>query len=318
MKKSALIWLIIAIALIIVGCLLFAVVLFTHNFDFKKIGTQTYETNTYEISEEFDKISIDVSTTDISFALAEDGKCKVICKDREKEKHAVSVENGTLNIRVNDTRKWYDYIGIFTENLTVTVYLSEKEYSSLSIQTHTGNIEIPVTIRFAELDITGNTSNITCRAAISNQIKIKTDTGDIKVSNSLPKEVYLSTATGKIDINGLICNRLLVETDTGNINLINVMDVGSVQIETDTGDIKLAYCMVDTLQIETDTGDVKLEQCDADSIDIETDTGNVTGTLLSPKIFVTKTSTGKVQVPNTTTGGTCNIKTSTGNIKITI
>ena len=40
--------------------------------------------------------------------------------------------------------------------------------------------------------------------------------------------------------------------------------------------------------------------------------------LLSPKIFFTETSTGKVQVPRSLSGGECGITTSTGDIKLEI
>ena len=49
---------------------------------------------------------------------------------------------------------------------------------------------------------------------------------------------------------------------------------------------------------------------------VKTSTGNVKGTLLSDKIFVTDTSTGRVSVPKTTSGGKCEITTSTGDIEI--
>ena len=70
--------------------------------------------------------------------------------------------------------------------------------------------------------------------------------------------------------------------------------------------------------IQTSTGDVSLDRCDAQSIKIETSTGDVRGNLKSEKIFFTHTSTGKVNVPKTTSGGTCEITTSTGDIEIDI
>ena len=70
--------------------------------------------------------------------------------------------------------------------------------------------------------------------------------------------------------------------------------------------------------IKNDTGDVKLENSDAGDILIETGSGNVIGTLLSEKVFITETDTGDISVPKTITGGRCEIKTDTGNIKIDI
>ena len=44
----------------------------------------------------------------------------------------------------------------------------------------------------------------------------------------------------------------------------------------------------------------------------------VGGTLLSDKVFITDTTTGDVDVPKTTTGGKCEITTTTGDIEIDI
>ena len=51
---------------------------------------------------------------------------------------------------------------------------------------------------------------------------------------------------------------------------------------------------------------------------MKTGTGNVTGSLLTEKIFLTETGTGRVEVPQTATGGKCQIRTGTGDIRIKI
>ena len=51
---------------------------------------------------------------------------------------------------------------------------------------------------------------------------------------------------------------------------------------------------------------------------MKTDTGDVTGSLLSDKIFLAESDVGSVDVPKTTTGGVCEIRTDTGKIAITI
>ena len=73
-----------------------------------------------------------------------------------------------------------------------------------------------------------------------------------------------------------------------------------------------------TISIKSDTGDVRFEGSDAIEISVKTDTGDVTGTLLSEKVFITETSTGSINVPKTTSGGKCEITTSTGDINISI
>ena len=72
------------------------------------------------------------------------------------------------------------------------------------------------------------------------------------------------------------------------------------------------------MDLDRDTGDIDLEDCDADEIFIVTDTGDVKGTLLSEKVFITKTDTGDVNVPNSISGGRCEITTDTGDINISL
>jgi DUF4097 and DUF4098 domain-containing protein YvlB len=63
---------------------------------------------------------------------------------------------------------------------------------------------------------------------------------------------------------------------------------------------------------------VRFEACDAEEIIIHTDTGDVTGTLLTPKIFQVETDTGRVDIPESGSGGKCQIKTDTGDIQVEI
>ena len=44
--------------------------------------------------------------------------------------------------------------------------------------------------------------------------------------------------------------------------------------------------------------------------------GDINGIILTNKIFMVTSSTGEILVPDTTTGGICKIKTSTGNVII--
>ena len=48
MSRKTKIWLITAAALVLAGCLLFAGTMAAQNWDFSKLSTVTFETNTYE------------------------------------------------------------------------------------------------------------------------------------------------------------------------------------------------------------------------------------------------------------------------------
>ena len=47
-------------------------------------------------------------------------------------------------------------------------------------------------------------------------------------------------------------------------------------------------------------------------------TGDVTGSLCSEKVFIARSDTGHISVPETVNGGKCSITTDTGDIIITL
>ena len=280
MNKATKIWLFVASFLAVLGTIIFAGVMAVYNWDFSKLGTVKYETNTYTANGAFDKISISVDTTEIEFLPTDNKDCSIVCIEDEKVKHSAKVQNGTLVIDTVDTRKWYDFIGVSLGVPKMTVYLPQNEYNSLSIETDTGDITVPKDFSFKNIEIDGDTSDINCFASVSDILEIELSTGDINIDN---------VTLGRLDLS----------TSTGDITLKNVITTGS-------------------LSIETDTGDVKFKDSDADEIYVETSTGDVTGTLLSEKVFITKSDTGRIRVPKTTSGGKCEIETDTGDIKITV
>lgn len=319
MSKAKKIWLIIAITFVLVGSLVFAGSLAALNFDFSKLNTARYETNTYEVSEVFDKISIDVTTTEILFTPSDDEKCKVVCYEEENIKHSIKVQDGTLIIDTLDTRKWYQHIGVSFERMKMTVYLPRNEYASLFIYTDTGDVEIPKDFAFNNIKVSGSTSDIVFYASASDKIEISSDTGDIKAADISAEEINLSTTTGSIDINSAASKGTVdIKTDTGKVGLIDV-NCMCLTAESDTGNIFLKNVIAsDIFSIENDTGNVRFENSDAASISVKTSTGDVTGILLSEKVFITETSTGNIRVPKTVTGGKCEIITDTGDIEIDI
>ena len=317
MSKTTKIWLITATALVTLGAILFAGVMEQYDWDFTKLSTVTYVTNTYEVSDEFDKISINVDTTEIEFVPTENETCSIVSFQAEEVKHSVAVQNGTLIISTVDTRKWYDHICISLGSPKMTVYLPQAEYASLIIETDTGDVNIPKDFAFDKIEIDGNTSDVNCFSPVANVLDVELSTGDIIIDGITADQVKLTTTTGEIAVNSVTAkNNIDIETDTGKVKLSNATCSNFVA-ESDTGTITLKNVMAtDTISIESSTGDVRFEGSDANEISVRTDTGDVTGTLLSKKVFITETSTGRINVPKTTSGGKCEITTATGDINI--
>lgn len=319
MRKKTKIWLVIATALVVVGCVIFGGVMTMLQWDFTKLSTVKYETNDYEIDENYKNISIVTDTADIVFVPSQNSKSSVVCYEQKNVKHSVTVKDDTLVIAVVDTRKWYEYIGINIGTPKITVYLPNAEYEKLFIKESTGNVEIPNNFRFESMDISTSTGDVKNDASASESIKIKTGTGNIRVENISAEALDLSVSTGEITVCDVICQGdVKIHVSTGKTKLTDVA-CKNLTSSGNTGDISLKNVIAtEKFSLERSTGDVKFDGCDAAEISVKTDTGDVTGTLLSEKVFLAETDTGRVEVPKTATGGRCEITTDTGDIRIKI
>ena len=319
MGTATKIWLIAAASLVVAGLILFAVVMSAYQWNFAKLSTSKYETNTYAISEEFNNLSIDTDTADIVFLLSDNGQCKVECYEEENAKHSVTVADDTLVIKIVDHKAWYDYIGINFGSPKITVSLPKAEYDTLFIKEDTGDIALPKDFQFGSVDISLSTGDVDFLASVSGLVKIKTSTGAIRVEGTSAGVLELSTSTGRITVSDVNCEGdISSKVSTGKTILSNVT-CKNLASKGDTGDISLKNVIAaEKFSVYRTTGDVFFDGCDAAEIFVETDTGKVTGSLLAAKLFLTETSTGKVNVPKSTTGGRCEIHTDTGNIQITV
>ena len=319
MSKAAKIWLITAASLVLIGCIIFGGVMSMLKWDFTKLSTSRYETNNYEINKNYSNISIITDTADIVFVFSDDKQCSVECYERENAKHSVTVKDGTLVIAVDYSGKWYENIGINFGTPKITVYIPQGEYGGLSVKSSTGDVEIPKGLNFTSIDISENTGDVTCYASALEDIKIKTTTGDILVKDVSSSLLDLSVSTGKVTVSDVRCEGdVKVRVSTGKANLADISCKNLIS-SGNTGDISLRNVIAsEKISIKRSTGDVKFDDSDAAEIFVQTDTGNVTGTLLSEKVFIAKTDTGRVNVPNSISGGRCEIITDTGDIKINI
>lgn len=319
MNKGMKICFIIAASLILFGIIVFGGAMTVLTWDFSKLSTNKYETNTYEISESYKSISIVTDTADIEILTAEDQKTSVVCEEQRGLLHSVFVKDGTLTVELEDTRKWYEHISIGTRSTKITLYLPAGEYAALAITEHTGDVKTSKEHNFEEIDIQTSTGYVSNLSSASGSIKIKTSTGNINVEDVSASALDLSVSTGRItasDIN--TGGDIAIHVSTGKAYLTDIV-CQSLTSSGSTGDISLRRVVAsEKFSIERDTGDVEFEACDASEIYVETSTGDVEGDLLSDKVFIVKTDTGKIDVPKTVTGGKCEIITDTGDIEIEI
>ncbi len=319
MRRSTKFPILIACSAILIGVVIFGGAMSALSWDFTKLSTTKLETSEYEITEDFADISVKANTASITLLPSDGDECRVVCHEDVKEPHTVKVEDGTLKIEVTNKKAWYDHIGINFSSPKITVYLPKAEYGALSVKGSTGAVEIPRELGLKSAEVAVSTGSVKCYATVEDSLNIKATTGDIYLEKISAGSLMLSVSTGRITVSDVRCTgdvSLRVSTGRASITSLRCADFTSAG---NTGDITLKDVIATgMLTIERSTGDVKFDRCDAAEMSVKTDTGSVTGSLLSEKVFVPKSDTGHVKVPDTKTGGRCEITTDTGNINISL
>jgi len=270
-------------------------------FDFSRLNTMKFEEKTYEVTESFNKISINDLECDIKFIPTESGPCRVVCFESSKIGNQVSVEEDTLIVTRQDKRPWYAHFGIWwSENNTVTVYLPKKEYESLYVKTLSGDITMADSFAFQEARLVSTSGDIAFTSHISGNLYVKSTSGDINLNSIEAKTTEIRSTSGDLSLSQIGASELMLKTISGTIKIEQTTVEGHAEIITTSGDISLYETDADTLYIKSVSGDIR-------------------GTLLTSKIFKTHTTSGSVHIPPSKEGaGECNINTTSGDIRIDI
>ena len=328
-----------AVALIFTGAVLAGCGLLGMNGTWDMLTGSTAPVTTQEtITGDFTNIDINILWADLEILPSTDGTCHYIAKTYDSMFCSAEVENGTLKIGQDDNRKWYQHIGINWDTTSLKLYLPKDAYDQLTILGRTSDVTIPNDFTFENAQITTSTGDVVLNCQVAKQLNVTCSTGHITVRDTSSETITAAVSTGDIKLARITCDSLSTSTSTGFCRMENVavaqnlsatsntggkyltnVTCGSLNMKATTGDTELTNVVVSgDARLQSSTGDWTFDRFDAANITMNTDTGDVEGTFLSEKIFFVDTDTGDVVVPRTTTGGTCQITTDTGDIEIDI
>ena len=299
MKKSTKVLLRIALLLCIAGLVVGFVSWIGLEFDLTMISRINHESNGYdgyETEEEFERIVIETKTADIivgNMTISMSEKYNVTCYEETRLKHTVTVQDGTLFIKVEDTRKWYDKLIKPREDAEVRVWIpfEKEEFKSIEIKSETGDVTVGYGLQFDKMTIETDTGDVLTVSKVLDELKVKTSDGGININNENRKHWYPE------------------DTDKGEALFVSA--------ETDTGAVYLGDMTCCNLKVKSQTGDVTFKNFEVlEFISVENDTEVVTETLLSGKTF--HTETGQDDIPESNVMGTVEIRTDKGKTEIEI
>ena len=318
MSKGKIVLLIISLVLIIAGGITFG---FTIN-NYIKRNEATYVENTTIINSDISKIKVDTDTSKIYIRMSSDETCKVVCVEKEDDKHVVDEKDGVLSVsRKEQPTRFLDNLFVFnTKSITVTIYLNKTNYENLNINGHTGDVTVESGFTFGTVEIENSTGDMFFSSNVTGLLSIKGSTSDIEVKNVSANSLYLRASTGDITAKNInIIEDITIDGHTSKINLEAVRCKNITSTNT-TGKVNFNDVVAtDDLKIDAGTGDITIVMCDGKNVYLTASTGDITGTLLTGKMFTCISSTGKVApVASDKNGGECIIKTSTGDIDIKV
>lgn len=231
------------------------------------IDIQSSSPNVYLMPSEGDEITIDL-------------KGKVSSKLKDSYTLDVSTDRNTLKVDVNRKNKtvWV-FFGIITTDLSLDVYVPEKMYDTISINTSSGEISVD-DFHAKDFDILASSGSISVSNLIAEkELNLTSSSGRIEVIDSRTESVNLAASSGSIALNSLIAENINVATSSGKIELSDTE--GEISAAASSGSISIDNERLNgNITASTSSGrvEINLEQVPSAVVDFKGSSGkgNVT------------------------------------------
>ncbi|MBO5088927.1 MAG: DUF4097 family beta strand repeat protein [Lachnospiraceae bacterium] len=358
MKKAKKIAIIVAVCMIAVGFISAFTSFASVGFDVAKVDTVEWKTNTYEIKESFENISVEGLEAKVTLVPSTDGTCKVVCTENDNVYDEVKVENDTLTIKRTSKGKWQFNFGVSLEEVKITVYLPKTEYKKLVLNNTSGRLEVPTAFTFEEAKVANSSGKIIFKADVTGALSVENTSGGIDVGENqvgsltvaessggiqvasvhVENDVQASSTSGGIHISEVECKNIVAKGSSGSIRLSSIVAKENLEVDGTSGSIQLTdvECANVTggnssgsikcsnviasgnMELENSSGGISFEACDATNLKLSATSGSIRGNLLTPKNFVADATSGSVDVPQSASGGLCEASTTSGSIHIRV
>lgn len=267
---------------------------------------------------EVHSINIRDAEYDICIRHAEDGRCRVVCREADKMKHTVSVQNGTLTITRTDTRRWHERLGNWGENtLSITAYLPKKVYQSLYLKTTSGDIEVAPGFQFSDAALLSTSGDISFAGDAEEGLYVQSRSGDVSVKDTTGGYIKTVTTSGDSQLSGLAADKLEMGTGSGDINAVYVTVKQQAEIQTLSGEIHLSEVKADALKANTSSGGLELACVQvAGQAMLETASGDISLVDMIAQALKVKTGSGDVEAHSAVVSGEAEFAAVSGDVHL--
>lgn len=256
---------------------------------FSSLDKATAVTEEKSFGNNFSAVQVNAKNVGVEVVPTKEKTAKVKLHGRESNathNFSADVKGSTLSVQVEqEQRSW---INIFPTALKVTVYLPEKQYETIHVDSGNGSIQIE------SVDV--------------KNIKALTANGRINLNSIAATDVDVKATNGWLNLNSIAAADVNVKTTNGQITLDDVK--GKLSGKTENGQITFATESLDwPVQLETDAGRILVQtqqKPDNVTFDVHTGAGNIN--ILDQNIGSTKIGNGENLIKLTTGTGSITVE----------
>ncbi|SFB24098.1 MULTISPECIES: DUF4097 family beta strand repeat-containing protein [unclassified Bacillus (in: firmicutes)] len=226
----------------------------------------TYSVSDKEVisAQDIQRISVDLSSTDITVIPTEDKEITVelegkISKKLKKKIELVVKESGkTLKVGLRNENQIKFNIGVLIVDTKVNIFLPEKLYESIDLTTSSGDITIQ-DLEGKGLSLKASSGDIVAENSKAKEtFKIKTSSGEITSKNNEADRFEMSASSGDLLVVDQKAIETVLETSSGEMKLENI--IGGLSAQASSGDIFVVNEEVaGNIHADTSSGDIKIE-----------------------------------------------------------
>ena len=302
-KRAALIVCAVLLAAAGLGCILSSL---------NNIGGKTVEKEYTFANAGITALEIESGAAEVELIPVSGEVCRVVCTEDAGHSSKIWMNEGTLHIE--RAKKW-TLFSVSLSDSYIRVYLPQAEYQSLWIKTSSGSVSVPKGFRFRVAIIAASSGGVGFASDVTEEMNIQTSSGGVAITGASPASLFVSASSGDMTLSDMGPGSASLRISSGSLRLSD-MNCGDLDAESSSGSIRLSDVIcAGKLTLDCTSGSIKLEDCDAAALRIECTSGSVTGHLLTSKTYVASAVSGSVRVPEGTSGGICEVRTTSGSIR---
>jgi len=357
MKKATKIFLIVGLALLLVGAAISGIAVavtpqlrarlsFSDQMErLEQLERREYSFDTSKVQ----GLNVQTWSGEVTITPTQGDEVRVVCYDGEFVQHIVELRSdGTLSIRMKEQKNWLWRIAnvqwLISQEAPLTVEVPETLTRNLSVNTADADVRVSGLTVKGNMTVDTASGNVRLTdCALQGNLNICTASGDVFVQelgkaargsvdsasgNLTVKDtdfagLNLMSVSGDISLIGVrVTDRAVLDSASGNMVLTG-LEAKSVNLRSISGDTRLTNVRItDRADFDSASGNVWFTGLDATSLKINNISGDISGVLVGdPSDFTirTRTISGYTNVPRSAGGPrTLDVDTMSGDIDIDI